>query len=478
MTKKENDAEHDTNDVYSFSYAFDYWDSYHRCNEFTGYDLYVSEKHTNLKDELINNEICCINIKQWNDVQNKAKIFLQSNHAKQKKCGDTRRCYVDHYSQKNKHFYKEAPLFLHNLCVLILYTDFDELSYQFSATYRHKNAKENLQQLIIRHANYYWMARYLRETIEGYGSLFKHTVKGYGKLDYESQIKTFYHGISQNMTFTSLIAPFHHPLSTTKQLTVAQIFATNNGMIISLEGNNIWGEIPFFECHWISAFANEDEYLFIGGSQPFKIVNIINCSTGHEYKKYLPAIRSFINVFDRGIPNDNTDELMKHIINRDNEIPFYVLDLFDSYTNYVKSISIYFESLKKSSYLSALFLTNTKCINKSFVNLKLIGSLFKNCKVIQLYHAHSKPFVISLEYISEISLALKVYQWKCLDRIEIHYVMMNETDLYKDNLSAVDTLINSSQKQFKETTKFNIRCKCTQIHMYEFGERKLCIERY
>eukprot|EP01084_Bolivina_argentea_P086253 155898_1 len=367
-----DDRKEDNNDnknaVYSFSYRFDYWRN-------DDEDLYIQRKHKDLKDELLNNVICSIAIDEWLDVENKAKIFLKTNHAKRIKCCDTIQRWIRYYTFNNECFYDGASLSIHNLMVIILYTDFDMLSYKFSSTYRYKNNKENLKELILRHCNYYWMARYLRETVEGYGDVFSPY----------SKTKTYYHGISENMIFSSLIARFHHPTSTTKQITVAQRFATNNGIIINLERGAC--ELPYFDCGWISAFGNEDESLFIGGMQPFEITNIINCSTGEEYKKYIKAINIVILSLDGGYMNyedicAKDEALIDSLIinNNDQDIPSYILNFFNSYRNHVKCIKMCFGDLEESSYLRSLFLTNPSNVDQSFVNLKIIKSLFTKCK--------------------------------------------------------------------------------------------------
>eukprot|EP01084_Bolivina_argentea_P274776 468447_1 len=131
------------------------------------------------------------------------------------------------------------------------------------------------------------MARYLREAVESYGYRF----------DCRSITTTYYHGLSSNMIFTSTIARFNHPTSTTTQITVAQTFATNNGIIIKLQ-RYAASSVPYFDCEWFSAFANESEALFIGGYEPLQITNIIHCSTGKQYTDHLKALNMFIKMLD------------------------------------------------------------------------------------------------------------------------------------------------------------------------------------
>ena len=79
----------------------------------------------------------------------------------------------------------------------------------------------------------------------------------------ESKIRIFYHGISIVMQFTSTVARFCSPTSTTVALSVAINFA-KNGMILELENNDSY-HMRFFDCSVLSDFSNEDERLFIQG---------------------------------------------------------------------------------------------------------------------------------------------------------------------------------------------------------------------
>eukprot|EP01084_Bolivina_argentea_P212724 361540_1 len=433
--------------IYSFSYCFNYWQKDNR--------LYIEQKYDSLKDEVINNEICKLEKKQYDDILNKAQLFLQSEHAKQIYCKNFDFPDIDSFAlghdiprnYKSKYFYDYAPLLLHNLIVLILYTDYDTFSYHFSSTYRHQNDKETLKELLERHRNYHWMGKHLRETVSGYGKMCP-------RMGHEKDV--YYHGISKNMIFSSSIAFFNHPTSTTKKIIVAQSFATNEGMVIALQHHS-YG-VPQFECSWFSAFGNEEESIFIGACNPLKISNIIECSSGAEYKQYLKAI----NILNHSLRGDYTYgmfenvttkeiELIDGLIKANDDMPSYVLSLFNSFRNHVTDIDISTKELRECPYLSSLLLQTVKGSDDLFLNLDRIAVLFPKCKKIQFWDNTPRSdnrsiFVgkqISKDCLKRVMTSLVEQQWEHLERITIRCGMFKQlTDI---------------AEQFKHTTAFSIR---------------------
>eukprot|EP01084_Bolivina_argentea_P172531 298880_1 len=97
------------------------------------------------------------------------------------------------------------------------------LSCKFSETFRPKSNNHKIKDIIHRNSHFYWFSKILGETVNCFGKEYK----------YGDDTK-YYHGISSLMHFPSTIARFSHPTSTTKQITVAQKFATNSGCILQI----------------------------------------------------------------------------------------------------------------------------------------------------------------------------------------------------------------------------------------------------
>eukprot|EP01084_Bolivina_argentea_P172532 298881_1 len=351
--------------TYSFSHSFKYWDIFNRNR------LYVRRKFGSLKEELTSSKnICFIQMDEWNKTQSKAATFLETNHAKQL---ETKYDWTDYKIKKR------SQISISHLMVLIFYTDFDELSFKFSETFRKKNNEETVYDIIEQNSNYHWLSKILRETVECYGHWY----------EYE-EIK-YYHGISTLMSFPSTIAKFNHPTSTTKQITVAQTFATNAGCILQIV---CYKSIPCFDCAWISSFANEEETLFIGGWQPLKILNIINCSNGEEYRKYLNVLNKLSLFIFEAKPQPLTKpeiEMIDSLFFDNNTlgVPEYVRNIFKAFGNNTKNININIGNIakygNKSSYVFwKRFLTSSTDLQTTFINLKNVHKMFKNVEYITL----------------------------------------------------------------------------------------------
>ena len=136
------------------------------------------------------------------------------------------------------------------LICIILYTDYTNLSSHFSSTFRKSNTFEPTQAMIKRHTNYYWMARYLRETIRVYGDKY-----------YEGTLRgPFYCGMSQVMNMPSFAMVLLSPTSTSCHIEVSMKFSGEEGCIIQFD--NTQGRAAYvkgFDVSWISRYKEEDE---------------------------------------------------------------------------------------------------------------------------------------------------------------------------------------------------------------------------
>ncbi len=221
---------------YNFGNRYSYWDFYKNRKYSNAW--YVDRKYLNLKDELINNNIFKIDIIKYCHTFIKAQKFINNSDILK--------------SMKSKDYLKYdigmgILLKMENIMAIIFYTDYDQLSYQFSKTFRKLTSSDTINTMKLRNREFYHWSKILRETVECYGTEI-----------WKSNTKIFYHGVSM-VYFNSFVANFNCPTSTTSQIEVAAIFADENGVILELEQYAGFGgyNLKYFDCSLLSVYGNE-----------------------------------------------------------------------------------------------------------------------------------------------------------------------------------------------------------------------------
>eukprot|EP01083_Nonionella_stella_P268688 908573_1 len=444
------------NSMYSFGHRFYYWKRYENHTELDwsnpGYrfcDFYVQAKYLNIKDELLNNAARIVSKKHWDIVNKKVMKYLHCPYCKSMT--------LKPYRFTDYKLHLPDVLSLNNLISLTLYTDFTALSYEFSSSFRVRNKNESVFELKQRHANYYWWARTLRETVEFYGNDIN-----------ESKTKYFWHGISQQMVFKSTISAFNCPTSTTADLPVATTFASSNGIILQLTSfYKVGSGGYYFNCNWTSAFPNENENLFVGGFWPLSTVNILNCKNGNNYEVYMHALNILVAAF-HGMPlsteQQQARKLDKRIIlkllNSVNDTkllkkfdPYFMeiydafrkntkylfLDLFYLSSEYTKHQNVTYVGHDIDYYgyefLCDTFLTKPNDAINSFVKVDVILKNLPNCRRIRIYYngGFNETILISKEYLQTMYNELASAQPNTsLTSIEIKNVKLDSNQLLSD----------------------------------------------
>ena len=193
-----------------FGYKYYYWDEYrdNMSDDFgpnIGYkkrDWYIHKKYDNLKDEIINNRIFCLNMTIVNNVITKAEKNVKSKYAKKLISTDTFLC--EYFKIRSGVAIKDE-----NLIAIILYCDYYDLTFYFKSTFRKINDTETLQQIKNRNREFWWWSKILTETIELYG-----------KRICKSKHQVYFHGVTQ-MAFPAFISHFCGPTSTTPFIEVS-----------------------------------------------------------------------------------------------------------------------------------------------------------------------------------------------------------------------------------------------------------------
>ena len=284
---KKKQSRYNVNTNYSYSFPFTYLDKFKNDQQtivFGGKicDYHVASKYLSLKEELTCSlNLCFISISKWNYSMDKVKKHIQTQYAKGL-IANTKEYHTSYQHQFNHpiHFgHLDSDLIpLNHLMAIYLYTEYDQLQYKFSETYRKIHDHESLKSVINRHSNYYHFARYIKETIEVFGTKYS-----YGYND------KMYHGINKQMIFNGINAQVYGPLSTSVNEMVAIQFTKGTGMIIELIPNP---SNKYFVCNLISPYPGEQEIL-MGFGQYGGNIQLQNIKTGlgDNYKHYIPMLR-------------------------------------------------------------------------------------------------------------------------------------------------------------------------------------------
>ena len=215
-------------------------------------DLSIKPKYYSMKDELLNNALYSICVDVFDAAYGKADYLLKHS-VKIKRLQMLNFAYNDKLTAK---YYLKAGsrLTITHILSVILYTDYDTLSSNFSKTFRKIDDNESFDDILKRNQEYRHWSHALCETVNGFGR----SIRIIGP-------NVLYHGTS-NLYVEEQSTLFNAPTSTTTQLSVATMFAGDDGLILELTSTGSrrhWSALRCFDCSFISNFANEAEILFI-----------------------------------------------------------------------------------------------------------------------------------------------------------------------------------------------------------------------
>eukprot|EP01083_Nonionella_stella_P017781 49829_1 len=297
---------------YSYGWNFNYWKHCKQSN-FTSINmshlcasqLYIEPmakythgnlatpmaKYESLKEEVLaqriskksHNQFSRISTKYWQKQRQKALLYLKSDECLKRKAQVhtmPNNYSLDEYAgspySPARFGYSDGDIMTerHVICI-ILYCALDDFQYQFSASYRAKDANEDLQQIILRHRHFHHFAKNLREAVEVFGIFYA-----------TGDIRKMYHGVDKQMTFNRMTANIYSVMSTTSDFNQALVFADGTGLVLELVPSTT---LKYFNCRWLSKYPDESEMLFIGGFASFFFVNITN-TLGEIFELYIKAL--------------------------------------------------------------------------------------------------------------------------------------------------------------------------------------------
>eukprot|EP01083_Nonionella_stella_P018436 51372_1 len=344
---------------FKIGYMFYYWIYY----EDQYPELYIKSKYKSLKEEIRNNTICQLTTDQLNASIQKAHQFIDTAQAKEI---TALRHWTHYYDIDNRYIFKYnvkmgTPLSVEHVLSVLLYTDWSKLSKEFSATFRSITPFETLSSVKNRNREFAVWSKLLRETVEYFGNLGDHRKKAdsleHAWKDLPMETGPFYCGLSRVVVIPEFNIRLIAPTSTTKQIEVAQRFASENGIIIQLNNNGDMESylLPSWNCSWLSTFSGEDERLWMGGHYRMKIETVRIMTTAKTYNRYLSSLfyfdRMVTNVAAASAYDDchptNTDylilcDLSRYKMKQDNygTHPQYILKTFEAYTKHKTHIVI------------------------------------------------------------------------------------------------------------------------------------------
>eukprot|EP01084_Bolivina_argentea_P054973 100808_1 len=355
---------------FEFGFVFKYGDD--DDGFFNDDVICIRPKYSNLKTEIISNEIAVLNIKQFNTEYKKARIHFYSQY-----CRHNFKPFKPKQSWGYTYSSQPNDISLECILSLMIYCNCTQLQYEFTKTYREKQG--------INHSQFYNLGKYLKLAVNEFGTSIS-----------DGTLKTFYHGISEILMFSSIIGQngisIQCPLSTTSCIEVAINFTNdNNGIIIEFGGFRKFGsDSKYFPCFWLSDYGNEKEYLFLQmNSNKFYIQNITEPRSGIEYGVIIHALRVIKNIMvDHFVdPSWCQQEKMTLITkllhdrlsdtfseyNNFKSLNKYSQTMCDIYFNNQRYINVDFDKLK-SSYLSILQLLCCKTCD--MIYLPILNAIF------------------------------------------------------------------------------------------------------
>eukprot|EP01084_Bolivina_argentea_P196129 336273_1 len=346
-------------DVYQFGYQFTYDGDRHDAEFYEESEIYigyVKPLHKSLKDEVVQNKYCIIDISQFNNELKKAKLHLNTAYA--------RKITSNH----------NLNLTAQHLLSAMLYCNFDAYSYEFSKSYRKVSKQESKKNVRNHHASFCHMGSLLDELVNAF--------------EHPQNADTYYHGVDKKLNF-SLAGHWNDvfiPMSTSSCYAIAISFAAANGVVVMLY-NDFMEPGRYFQCNWISDYAAENECLFIQSGNVLRFSNIIDVAESCEYWRILGAISilSRFNIFD------NIDETGSQIItcllqNELNIKKFLSLSLYGSHLFHQfccnkQGLELNIDTFKsKFRFIFDIFFLK----EYDWVNLDNVLKLFPNLQEIEL----------------------------------------------------------------------------------------------
>ena len=209
-------------------------------------DFIEKGKYDNLKDEILQNDDNEVSIRNYNIMLYKSIGFMKTEKVKSMKLYASEFDMFAYYGIPNG-----TVIQIHHIQAVIGYTDYSKLASSVTASMRRQHPNESLLSIKSRNAHYYWMSKYLSEAVNGYGD--------------DRITETLYCGMNRPLIMPSMSLTFQSATSTTTELTVAHVFATNDGVILEITDPVTTEYIlaSRLNVSWLSRYKEEAERLWV-----------------------------------------------------------------------------------------------------------------------------------------------------------------------------------------------------------------------
>eukprot|EP01084_Bolivina_argentea_P196563 336929_1 len=403
---------HHFDNIYDPGYAFEfhYGAPPKHCNNIE----FMKPKHKSFKTELLSNKYAILTITQFNKELKKAQLHFTSKYYS---------IYTQLIESQMDDFDRSlllevhGPMNVNHILAMMIYCNYDLIPYEFSKTYRKIHANESTQSIKTRHAEFYYLGKYLNGIANTYG-------QEVGKND----IDIFYHGMTQKLMFPYIDAKatVWGPFSTTSSEPVALNFVQRHGMLLKLRGADY---MKYFSCSWLSDFSNEKEYFFVRSCYNFK--QLIDISIP-EFAVHFDCIIEAINLFEAmNINSESITNSMQQLmillvedklgIKTFETLHEYGRKLFDYYLEHKKIyLGIDFNSLKNNySFLYPLFTLNDQ--KEDILNVSVFLDLYCNVQWIDISgirltnHLQNNIIKCIRNYSKLNEISIKKYRWNQKD---------------------------------------------------------------
>ena len=251
-------------------------------------ELSVNAHFDNLKNEILATGLTGPKKFEKMVVQ-KAAQYMETNKCRKMRC----KPFFDEEDPLHFDIPSGTPLTAQHLQTIILYCDFTELCTLFSRSLRKNDEEDGLQEIKKRNSKFFHFTKKLRELVTYFGS------DGYDHKRCGNRMNgmvegPFFCGVNVVLNLSEFSIGFNTPTSTTKTKEIAVRFAGERGMVITVGNQKGWSKRqPVFNATWISAFCEEDEYLWFGSVHRLSVEAISIVALARTHRQSIGALYLF-----------------------------------------------------------------------------------------------------------------------------------------------------------------------------------------
>ena len=350
LSPQQEDPQSLTQDVfaYGFGVRFSYW--------IRQWPDFVQPKYPDLRTELLENEIYRISTFEWDLLQHRAAIFMQTNHGLYE--------YLAQFKGSGNELMKikpESRLSLNHLIALYTYTNYPNIRISFQKCCLRTTSNETFVSVLKRHEQIANWARLLYEAVY----LFGHRMKSGER---------YYHILRSKI----MLSKFSANLSCPTTMIANRKIVNNSNIVMEVENAHSRGA-TYLDISYFSDVPNREERLFFFGD--LAIDNII--LKGKSYRHYIKSLTLFQKIvqgsyfYHTSLKKKEYQQTIVHFMQNmikskdyggvsnyvqmlkdrkryndediisDNNVPLYMQHLFDYFCSKLKTLWINSEEFSK-----------------------------------------------------------------------------------------------------------------------------------